>query len=115
MLQTLFDIQMTAASPTPDPRPNLDPSLPRSLDPSPLRPITKVRKWGVSNFGTLNPFDSQPRRNDILGPKSSKVLKRPESGHRGYPHRRDAATLTGGTPMLPVAPVPRCSTASLPP
>ena len=34
---------------------------------TPGRPITKVRKWGVSNFGTLRTFDSQPTRSDFLG------------------------------------------------
>ena len=38
----------------------------RSARPN-ARPITKVRKRGVSNFGTLRPFDSQPRRHDCLG------------------------------------------------
>ncbi len=43
----------------------------RSFDPlvpSRLRPITNMRKWGVSNFGPLRPFDSQPARSDVLGP-----------------------------------------------
>ena len=32
---------------------------------TPGRPITKVRKWGVSNFGTLRTFDFQPKNRDF--------------------------------------------------
>ena len=53
-----------------------DQSRPADNRPPRPRPATRTiagpsdnqgAKWGVSNFGTLSPFDSQPRSSDFLG------------------------------------------------
>ncbi len=46
-------------------------------------------KWGVSMCGTLSPFDSQPAKNDFLGPNPAKLLT-------GYP-KAEPVELAGPT------------------
>ncbi len=52
-------------------------------------PITNMRKWGVSMFGTLRTFDFQPKNQAFLGPSAGQVA----NGRRypGSPIRMNAA------------------------
>lgn len=66
-LPLLFDMRMIAARPNPQSAPSWPASCLRASSPwclvasclvaFPLRPITKVRKWGVSNFGHLKMYE----------------------------------------------------------